>query len=1366
MSNLTTRKIVLGMLMTLVLAFGVQSVADAVTDPSITVNGEDDILTEKLRKVYGTFTITTLGSFTDDNPTKKESVKITKSSGIRFTGTYTGQPSITLEEDAEDGSITGITSLGGSFTAIGRQWVKISGNDYEPKGTNPETYTSESWSYTYIYYVTQPGSSTTTVSLRNTGYSIGIPVNSDIPVHTGSGNYAVTYTVSGGSLVIRDSDTRDGESFTLTKTGTSNADLVASSAFDVYLITTGTAEVTAQVEGSGVKTVATYIVGAPTLTVGHPGDPDGNGNPDDAVAGSKASPGLINNRLPAEPSPTNRAFTATVTDGINANVPGVVVTFRAGGSGTGGGRLVFNSPTNAGTLVSSNNRERLDSNGLQIPADTAKTLYVRTDKNGKADVDFLPGTDRKQDVTISAIGQSKTVSAYTGSGSGNQLVNPRSQKSQVSGRAGEYELRVDVEDEDGTALSGQYVEFRTNDGTLDDPALATDLTNLGSVRVETDTQGIAFIFFDPGETSGSLRVTAHLLDLGAGDALGGTGDEADTVIDDVVFDIRGGSPPPPPPPSGTQQRLDISVFGDDGDTSRPVIVNVLNSAGQSVSISIPVTLSGTALVTSQTVNTGAVTTITLPTAADTYTLIATDPAGNYNSDTETITVGEPEADGEISIEAIGAPAANLQQTVEVTVTNAAGTGVEDVEVTLAGPSFVTRTITTLADGSVRGLVTIPSASGTHILTARAPGYSSDTVTLSASGVVQQDDTQSPSTTTGGEASRVRISSEAFPSGLVDEELDTPLSVQVLDANNRGVSDVKVTFRATPGRGRLSQRGNGSANVVQTDRTGYARTNYTPLVAGTSTVRVTARGVTQTVTFTITASGGTTTPTTTTTRDTGTTTTTTVSPVVRVPAGSRPAMYWIDTSAGTLHRLVGADVENIAPTVQGATSLAMGRNQKIYWTAPNATNARRGSINSANLDGSGASVVRDLFGAPLNIAVTSDALYWTDALGRVQRSNLDGSEISNVVPGLTNPGDIAIAANGRVYWTEAAGSIRSANISGSPRVVQNVATGLGEPLSIAIGGGKIYWLERAENGSGKLQRANLDGSSAEELRAFAVLYDVSIAVDAAGQKIYLTGTGGKITRRNLNGLGYQEVATGLSNPGSLVTGGATTAVAVTTPTTTTTTTTTTTDTDNSKYDVNGDGVVNKADRDAIAVAIVANSTDAKYDVNGDGAVDVLDVLAVVDNIPAGAPGAPTLLGMKLSLAEVDRLQEQVNLLIATDDRSPAAMRTLIYLQQLIATARPEKTQLLANYPNPFNPETWIPYELATDTDVRLTIYNAQGVVIRTLQLGQQSAGYYTDRERAAYWDGRNALGEQVASGIYFYQLETDTMSSMRKMVILK
>ena len=102
----------------------------------------------------------------------------------------------------------------------------------------------------------------------------------------------------------------------------------------------------------------------------------------------------------------------------------------------------------------------------------------------------------------------------------------------------------------------------------------------------------------------------------------------------------------------------------------------------------------------------------------------------------------------------------------------------------------------------------------------------------------------------------------------------------------------------------------------------------------------------------------------------------------------------------------------------------------------------------------------------------------------------------------------------------------------------------------------------------------------------------------------------------------------------------------------------------------------------------------------------------------------------------------------------------------ARAIPGKSAMGQNYPNPFNPETWIPYELATDTNVNITIYTPNGGVVRTLSLGHQMAGYYTGRDRAAYWDGRNTLGEPVASGVYFYQFETDEFSSLRKMVILK
>ena len=98
--------------------------------------------------------------------------------------------------------------------------------------------------------------------------------------------------------------------------------------------------------------------------------------------------------------------------------------------------------------------------------------------------------------------------------------------------------------------------------------------------------------------------------------------------------------------------------------------------------------------------------------------------------------------------------------------------------------------------------------------------------------------------------------------------------------------------------------------------------------------------------------------------------------------------------------------------------------------------------------------------------------------------------------------------------------------------------------------------------------------------------------------------------------------------------------------------------------------------------------------------------------------------------------------------------------------PKQNLLLQNYPNPFNPETWIPYRLSEAGRVSLSIYNAAGELIRTLSLGYQSAGFYENRTHAAYWDGRNAFGEAVASGVYFYQLTTPSFHQTRRMLILK
>ena len=120
----------------------------------------------------------------------------------------------------------------------------------------------------------------------------------------------------------------------------------------------------------------------------------------------------------------------------------------------------------------------------------------------------------------------------------------------------------------------------------------------------------------------------------------------------------------------------------------------------------------------------------------------------------------------------------------------------------------------------------------------------------------------------------------------------------------------------------------------------------------------------------------------------------------------------------------------------------------------------------------------------------------------------------------------------------------------------------------------------------------------------------------------------------------------------------------------------------------------------------------------------------------------------------------------DDGSLTFQLGIANLKHLLAAMHPDTTALLANYPNPFNPETWIPYQLAHDADMTLNIYDTTGALVRRLDLGHQQAGYYTDRTKAAYWDGRNDLGEPVGSGVYFYQLQTEDFSAIRKMVILK
>ena len=162
---------------------------------------------------------------------------------------------------------------------------------------------------------------------------------------------------------------------------------------------------------------------------------------------------------------------------------------------------------------------------------------------------------------------------------------------------------------------------------------------------------------------------------------------------------------------------------------------------------------------------------------------------------------------------------------------------------------------------------------------------------------------------------------------------------------------------------------------------------------------------------------------------------------------------------------------------------------------------------------------------------------------------------------------------------------------------------------------------------------------------------------------------------------------------------------------------------------------------------------------------LEVISGVQAAPA--LGIASLLDpATLKTLDPETLEAKLDTLLAESDGSLRYLQAIALLESVLAEMRPEETLLLANYPNPFNPETWIPYHLADTSDVQITIYNARGTVVRRLDIGHQLAGYYTSRSRAAHWDGRNDIGERITTGIYFYQLQADNVSLLRKMVILK
>ena len=472
--------------------------------------------------------------------------------------------------------------------------------------------------------------------------------------------------------------------------------------------------------------------------------------------------------------------------------------------------------------------------------------------------------------------------------------------------------------------------------------------------------------------------------------------------------------------------------------------------------------------------------------------------------------------------------------------------------------------------------------------------------------------------------------------------------------------------------------------------------------------------------------------------------------------------------------------------------------KMYWTDSGVRGA--GKIQRANFDGSN---VEDIItGLPfphvIALDVASRKMYWIDFdRHTIQRANLDGSDIEDLVSRVVNPGGIALdVAKRKMYWTTGSyrspGKIWRANLDGT-NVEDLVTTRLDDPSRIAldITGGKMYWMLNTltvDDDDGVIQRANLDGSDVEDLVSGFDSSD-GLALDVASGKMYWTQLyPSKIQRANLDGSHVEDLITLTRRPCDLALGISDPSdpdpVPVPVP--------------DDPLDVNSDGQVTAMDLVAVALFYgtqVPSGISLSADVNADGSVDLADLMAVAQGIDAAGGGINglSLVEVEAALAAAAEQAAELEAVAAAPMRFgtrqsesriayhnvvnalaearhlghsvPAVLQELLSLLTEMADI-PESTALLPNYPNPFNPETWIPYHLATDAEVTVTIYNVRGSVVSELVLGHQPAGVYESRGRAAYWDGKNELGEPVASGVYFYTLAAGDFTATRKLLIAK
>ena len=756
MNNLTTRKIVLGLLMTLVLAFGVLgNLAEAQT----VTRSSGDL---QLKKVGDTFTI----SF--------------RVSGVTFTnGVLDAGQSVTL------GAPSGVT-----LTKINN--VDAAGNTSLTGSAAPNALSNRTYTLTYTadtvgqkdidiatvrftIYVAADGITTDTLSLASDaadGFDF-LTDEKQIDTHfSGATSRQIRYVVSGGGTVyVREANDRRGGA---------TANLLTSSDATVYLRSNSrTNKVTVSIEGQNpdLAKSATYIYNYARITK----IASGSGDMQTGLVGARLENPLI----------------VEVKDGSNGLIPGVTVTFAPATAGQGS---FLKDPEFPQDLY-----------------DADPPTTVKTDSKGRASIFLVLGGDGAQAQGATAtVFSGNTGSSVTFSATAEDASAPAA-ISIVSGDGQRVEnglvkdpLVVKVVNRQGrrlmsTSTNTVTVEFLARDGGTLDPNTNTNPT---IERITTNSSGEASINYIPPDDPGRRTVSATIVE---------------NPTKSVTFTINGpaGTRTDTGPDTGTDTGTDTtantitispsSISGEPGTTET---ITISNPAGVLVQLSSPDSgfpqssfspATGTAATFTSTV--------TLPRTIDTYTLYAAGTIGGRTiSDSITVTVTEPPALGTLTITAVGSRVGN-QQSIQVTAQRGGSPRSSGLTVRLSGVVLPPTVTIPAGESSTTSIVTLPSASGAHTLTAAATGYNPDSVTISAPGQQPATGQQPTPTVSVGAAASIEIDGQRRLSGTVNRA--QPLRIRVVDANGNGVSNVRVTFKIlAPGKGRLSQRGNGRADHRQ------------------------------------------------------------------------------------------------------------------------------------------------------------------------------------------------------------------------------------------------------------------------------------------------------------------------------------------------------------------------------------------------------------------------------------------------------------------------------------------------------------------------------------------------------------------------